>query len=122
MTKKDYSQALATASEVARNHEGDCKGHAVYLAALARARGIPARVAAGLVYMPQSQAFGGHMWTEVYVAGRWIGLDGTLAKGGIGGGHLQLTHSPMAGAAAYNILFPVMQIVGRLKVEVLDWE
>jgi hypothetical protein len=122
VTKKDYSQALATASEVARNHEGDCKGHALYLAALARARGIPARVAAGLVYVPQSQAFSGHMWTEVYVAGRWIGLDGMLAKGGIGGGHLQLTHSPMAGAAAYNILFPVMLIVGRLKVEVLDWE
>ena len=122
VTMKDFSQALATASEVARNREGDCKGHAVYLAALARARKIPARVAVGLVYMPQSQTFGGHMWTEVYVAGRWIGLDGTLAKGGIGGGHLQLTHSPLAGAAAYNVFFPVMQVVGRLKVEVLDWE
>ena len=122
VTKKDFSQALATASEVARNREGDCKGHAVYLAALARARKIPARVAMGLVYMPQSQTFGYHMWTEVYVAGRWIGLDGTLAKGGIGGGHLQLTHSPMAGAAAYNSFLPVMQVVGQLKLEVLDWE
>ena len=122
VTKKDFSQALATASEVARNREGDCKGHAVYLAALARAREIPARVAIGLVYMPQSQAFGYHMWTEVYVKDRWIGLDGTLAKGGIGGGHLQLTHSPLAGAAAYNSFLPVMQIVGQLKVEVLDSE
>ena len=122
VTTKDFSQALATASEVARNREGDCKGHAVYLAALARARKIPARVAMGLVYMPQSQTFGYHMWTELYVAGRWIGLDGTLAKGGIGGGHLQLAHSPLAGAAAYNSFLPVMQVVGRLKVEVLDWE
>jgi transglutaminase-like putative cysteine protease len=122
VTMKDFSQALATASEVVRNREGDCKGHAVYLAALARARKIPARVAVGLVYMPQAQTFGCHMWTEVYVAGRWIGLDGTLAKGGIGGGHLQLTHSPLAGAAAYNVFFPVMQVVGRLKVEVIDWE
>ena len=122
VTMKDFSQALATASEVARNREGDCKGHAVYLAALARARQIPARVAVGLVYMPRSQAFGGHMWTELYVAGRWIGLDATLAKGGIGGGHLQLTHSPMAGAAAYKVFFPVMLVVGRLKVDVLDWE
>ncbi len=122
VTMKDYSQALATASEVARNREGDCKGHALYLAALARARKIPARVAVGLVYMPQSQTFSGHMWTEVYISGRWIALDGTLAKGGIGGGHLQLTHSPMAGAAAYNVLFPLMQVVGRLKIEVLDGE
>ena len=122
VTMKDFLQALATAAEVARSREGDCKGHAVYLAALARARKIPARVAVGLVYMPQAQTFGCHMWTEVYVAGRWIGLDGTLAKGGIGGGHLQLTHSPLAGAAAYNVFFPVMQVVGQLKVEVLDWE
>ena len=122
VTTKDFSQALATASEVAQNREGDCKGHAVYLAALARARGIPARVAIGLVYMPRSRSFGYHMWTEVYVRGRWIGLDGTLAKGGIGGGHLQLTHSPLAGAAAYNSFLPVMQVVEQLKVEVLDWE
>jgi len=122
VTMKDFSQALATASEVARNREGDCTEHAVYLAALARARKIPARVAIGLVYMPQSQTFGYHMWTEVYVTGRWIGLDGTLAKGGIGGGHLKLTHSSLAGAAAYNSFLPVMLVVGRLKVEVLDWE
>jgi transglutaminase-like putative cysteine protease len=122
VTMKDFTQAFATAAEVAANREGDCKGHAVYLAALARARKIPARVAAGLVYMPQSQTFGCHMWTEVYVAGRWIGLDGTLAHGGLGGGHLQLMHSPLAGAAAYNIFFPVVLVVGRMKVEVLDWE
>ena len=122
VTMNDYSPAFATASEVARNREGDCKGHAVYLAALARARKIPARVAAGLVYLPQKQAFSGHMWTELFISGRWIGLDGTLAKGGIGGGHLALTHSPLAGAAAYNAFLPVMQIVGQLKLEVLDWE
>ena len=122
VTISDYSQAFATASEVARNREGDCKGHAVYLAALARARKIPARVAAGLVYIPRSQAFGYHMWTEVYVGGRWIGLDATLARGGIGGGHLELAHTPLAGVAAYNSFFPVMQVVGRLKVEVLDWQ
>ena len=53
VTMKDFSQALATASEVARNQEGDCKGHAVYLAALARARKIPARVAVGTgLYAP----------------------------------------------------------------------
>ena len=122
VTIKDFSQALATASEVARSHEGSCKGHAVYLAALARARKIPARVAVGLVYMPQARSFGYHMWTEVYIAGRWIGLDGTLAKGGLGGGHLELSHSPLAGAVAYNSFLPVMLVVGRLKVEVLDWQ
>ena len=42
ITKKDYSQAFATAAEVAKLREGDCTEHAVFLAALARARGIPA--------------------------------------------------------------------------------
>jgi hypothetical protein len=122
VTMKDFSQALATAADVARSKEGDCTEHAVYLAALARARNIPARVAIGLVYMPQAQTFGYHMWTELYIAGRWIGMDATLAKGGIGGGHLRLTSSPLAGAAAYNSFLPVMQVIGRLKVDVIDWQ
>jgi hypothetical protein len=116
--QKDFTQAFATAAEVARTREGDCTEHSVYLAALARARGIPARVAIGLVCV--SGTLGYHMWTEVYVDGRWIAVDGTLAKGGIGAGHLKLTQSSLAGAAAYSSFLPVVQVIGRLKVEVLD--
>src|SRR6185369_1750667 len=47
---KNFSTAFATAAEVARSLEGDCTEHAVLLAALCRARQIPARVAVGLVY------------------------------------------------------------------------
>jgi transglutaminase-like putative cysteine protease len=122
ITVVDFSQAFATAAEVAGSHRGDCKGHAVYLAALARAQKIPARVVVGLVYMPQPNTFGGHMWTEVYVGGRWVGLDGTLGKGGIGGGHLQLGHSPMSGVDAYNVFYPVIQVVSGLHIKILDSE
>ncbi len=122
MKEVDFSQAFATAAEAAQSRVGDCKAHAVYLAALARARGIPARVAVGLVYMPQSETFGGHMWSEVYIGGRWIGLDGTLGKGGIGGGHLKLSHSSLAGVTAYDAIYSMLQIMGRLKIQVLDSE
>ena len=129
MTVVDFSQAFATAAEVAQTRLGDCKGHAVYLAALARSLKIPARVVVGLVYMPPSksadpkpQTFGGHMWTEVYIGGRWIGLDATLGKGGIGGGHLQISHSSMAGVASYDVFYPVLKILDGLKIEVLDYE
>ena len=123
MNKEEFfSQAFATAAEAAKNRKGDCKAHAVYLAALARALKIPARVAVGLVYVPQAEAFGGHMWTEVYVGGRWIGLDGALGKGGIGGGHLQLSHGSMAGVAPYDVLLSMLQVIGRLKIEVLGSE
>ena len=90
------------------------------LAALARARGIPARVAIGLVYMEGRQAFGYHMWTEVYIDGRWIPIDGTLAQGGIGAGHLTIAHTNLEGTSAYSTFLPVVQILGRLSIEVID--
>jgi hypothetical protein len=120
--EKDFSQAFATAAEVAENPVGDCTEHAVLLAALARARGIPARVAMGLVYMQGKGSFGYHMWTEVHVNGRWIPLDATLGRGGIGAAHLKLAHSSLKGASAYSSFLPVIQVIGRLKIEVLEVE
>ena len=90
------------------------------LAALVRARGIPARVAIGLVY--QDQKFLYHMWDEVYLGGRWIPLDATLAQGGIGAAHLKLAHSNLEGASAYASVLPVAQVAGRLKIELLEVE
>jgi hypothetical protein len=116
----DFTQAFQTAAEAARTRRGDCKAHALYLTALARARGIPARVATGLLYLPQSQGFAYHMWTEVYVGKRWIALDAVLGQGGTGAGHLQLSHSNMAGAAAYASLLAVVQVIGQLRLELLD--
>lgn len=49
--QKDLTTAFASASEVARTRAGDCTEHAVLLAALLRARAIPARVCHGLVYV-----------------------------------------------------------------------
>ena len=114
--KKDFSQAFATAAEVARSLEGDCTEHAVLLAALARVQGIPARVAMGLVYVERERAFMYHMWTEVYVDGRWIGLDGTLALGGLGAGHLKLSHSNLQGVSPYSSFLPVVQVMGQLSI------
>ncbi|MEN6406211.1 MAG: transglutaminase domain-containing protein [Thermoguttaceae bacterium] len=118
--RKDFSQAFATAAEVARSHEGDCTEHAVLLAALCRACGIPARVAFGLVYMEGGQAFGYHMWTEVYIDRRWIPIDGTLALGGIGAAHLKIAHTNLKGASAYSAMLPVVKMLGHLKIRVTD--
>jgi hypothetical protein len=125
MDKQDFfSQAFATAAEAAKTHKGDCKAHAVYTAALARALKIPARVAVGLVYVqkPKSQAFGGHMWTEFYIGGRWIGLDATLGHGGIGGGHLKVSQSSLAHMSGLDFMLSMLKVIGRLKIEVLDSE
>jgi hypothetical protein len=122
ITLKNYSQAFASAAEVLETREGDCTENAVLLAALCRAQNIPARVAIGLVYITASQEFGYHMWTEVYIDKHWIPIDATLAKGGIGAAHLQLAHSSLKGASAFSSFLPAVQVVGRLKIEVVEAE
>ena len=120
VSKKDFTQAFATALDVAKTRQGDCSEHAFLLVALARAKGIPARVAFGLVYMPQMQAFGYHAWSELYIDERWIPLDATLGRGGIGAGHLKLGHSNLKGTSAFSSFLPVVQVIGRLKIEVVQ--
>ena len=121
ITTKNFVHVFDSAAEVARTHEGDCTEHAVFLMALARAQGIPARAAVGLVYVPSEQAFGYHLWAEVYVAGRWIPVDGTLALGGIGAGHLKVTDTDLKTTSAQSTAFlPVAQILGQLSIEVID--
>jgi transglutaminase-like putative cysteine protease len=51
ISSKHLSTAYASASETARTGSGDCTEHAVLLAAVLKARSIPARVCHGLVYV-----------------------------------------------------------------------
>jgi transglutaminase-like putative cysteine protease len=116
---KNFSQALATAADVAANLEGDCTEHAVLLAALCRVRKIPARVAIGLVYFRQAQGFAYHMWTEAWIKDRWIPLDATLGRGGIGAAHLKIRHSSMEGTDALSAFLPVLELMGKLELQIV---
>ncbi len=120
--RPNYSQAFATAADVADQGEGDCTEHAVLLAALCRSRGIPARVSIGLIYISAAQGFGYHMWNEVWIDGRWIPLDATLAHGGIGAAHLKLADSSLRGTTAFSTFLSVSQVIGQLKIEILEVE
>lgn len=117
---KSYTQAFDSAVDVLRSGRGDCTEHAVLLAALCRARGIPARVAMGLVYRDQKFLY--HLWTEAFFDGRWVPLDATLAQGGIGAAHLKIAHSSLESRSAYVSLLPVVQVAGKLKIEILEAE
>lgn len=123
LRKKNFSTALASAAEVAKNMEGDCTEHAVLLAAMLRAQNLPSRVAVGMVYIPSRSSFGGHMWTEVFLDNRWIPLDATLGKGGIGAGHIKLTDSSLAdnAPAPLTIFLPLLQSMGKLSIEVIEY-
>jgi Transglutaminase-like superfamily len=119
---KNYLKAFSTAVEVAESREGACTQHAVLLAALARARGIPARVEIGLIYVEDHPGFAFHMWNEVWIGDRWIPLDATRGLGGIGAAYLKLADSSLQGEAAYTCFLPVSQVIGQAKIEILDAE
>ncbi len=118
ITEKDFTTALATAAEVARSRQGDCSEHAVLLAALLRARQIPARVVVGLVYVPPLAAFGYHMWNEAWIDGGWLPLDATQGQGGTGVGHIKLADDDLGAANAATSFLPVVQVMGRLEIAV----
>jgi transglutaminase superfamily protein len=119
---KSFSQAFATASQVARSLEGDCTEHAILLVALCRARRIPARCAFGLIYFEPLQGFAFHMWTEVWIADQWIPLDATLGQGGIAADHLKLGDTSLSGQSALADLLAVMNAFGRLELKLLAVE
>lgn len=123
LKKKNFSTLLASAAEVAKDLSGDCTEHAVLLAAMARAKGIPSRVAVGLVYVDKLSSFGGHMWTEVNINGVWYPLDATLGQGGIAADHLKFADSSFSGkngASPLATFLPLVTVLGKIEITVKD--
>lgn len=126
LSRKNLGSALASASEAARTRSGDCTEHAVLLAALLRAQGIPSRVVAGLVWCDQfagkKDVFGWHLWTQALVDGRWIDLDATLppGKGLFHPGHIALAATALSDPAGDPSWATLLAALGNLQVEVLD--
>jgi transglutaminase-like putative cysteine protease len=115
--------ALVPASRLARELRGDCRAYAILTAALCRAAGIPARTALGLVYVEREgtgPAFGFHMWTEVCLGGRWIGLDGTLGQGGVGACHIKIADHSWYATRSLTPMLPVDRVLGRIHLEVVS--
>jgi len=119
VARKDFSQAFASASEVAADATGDCTEHAVLLAALLRGHGIPTRVAAGLVYLEtrEGPVMGYHMWDLAYVDDGWLALDATLGEGTAAADRIALVTSDLASGNEYGCLLPVLSVLGQIRLE-----
>lgn len=126
---KSMNVGFATAAEVARTLEGDCTEHAVLCCALARAKGLPARVVVGLVYLPPDErapvtgktgVFGYHMWTEVLVGpDRWMPIDAAI--GAWDATHIALGKSDLSDLnPVVDLTIPTLEVLGKLKIEVLE--
>jgi hypothetical protein len=117
LLEKKPTVSLPSAREVLRTKIGDCNEHTVLYVAMARAAGIPSRIAAGLAYV--RGAFYYHAWPEVYLAdepggGLWLPVDPTFNQFPADGTHLRLTRG---GLDAQAVILP---LIGRLRIEVLD--
>jgi transglutaminase-like putative cysteine protease len=119
--KGSYEVAFATADEVARTCEGDCSEMGVLCAAMCRAVGIPSRVCFGLVYDPNNPGFGGHLWSEVYLDGRWETCDPTSVTHILNAAHIKVADYSLAGVLNPDELTAVRRVfAGRMKVEILE--
>ena len=105
-----------------RTKVGDCNEHTVLYVAMARASGIPARIAVGLVFIRGTQgAFYYHAWPEVYLdeggkRGLWLPVDPTLNQFPADGTHIRLVRGGLDQQAA------IVPLIGRLRMTVLDLE
>jgi len=117
-------EALATADHVARTLEGDCTEYSMLATAMCRAEGVPSRTAIGLIYadVKKEPCFAFHMWTEVWIKGRWIPIDATLGKGYVGATHLKITDHSWHDERTMTPIFPVIRVVGRVSIDVLSAE
>ena len=105
--------------EVAQSKQGDCSEAAVLTAAMCRAIGIPAKVAAGVAYVEDFagiQGFGAHAWVEAYVGGKWVGLDAAFkgtGRGGYDAGHIAMA----IGNGNPEDFFSLVNIIGQFKID-----
>jgi hypothetical protein len=123
--KIDTTAAFAPAGQVAQTLRGDCRQYGMLTAAMCRAAGVPSRTALGVVYLEDragkpNLAF--HMWTEVWIKGRWIAIDATLGKGGIGAGHIKVTDASWHDAQSLTPFLPLLRVLDKLSVTVVQAE
>jgi transglutaminase-like putative cysteine protease len=117
LLEKKPTISLPSAREVLRTRVGDCNEHASLYVALARAAGLPARLAVGLVHL--LGAFYYHAWVEVFIEesaghGRWIAVDPTFNQFPADATHLRLARGNLEQQSA------ITAAIGKLSIDVLE--
>ncbi|MBC2595295.1 transglutaminase family protein [Ruficoccus amylovorans] len=129
ITDKNLSVGFATASEVARDPQGDCSEHAVLLAAVGRVWGIPSRAVAGLVYLPRMRmadgqfaenVMGYHMWTQFYLGGQWVDFDAALDESECSPTRLALMASSLQETSMAELGLELLDLIGQINVEIVS--
>lgn len=105
--------SLPDAISTIENRAGDCNEHAVLMAALSRAAGIPAKIESGLVYL--NGRFYYHAWNLLYL-GRWVAVDPLFGQI-----PADVTHIRFSSGDPKEQL-DLMGIIGKVKLKVIDYK
>ncbi len=105
--------SIPSAVEVLNQMVGDCNEHTTLYVALARAAGIPARMAAGIVYL--RDGFYYHAWPEVWL-GEWTAVDPTFNQFPADSTHVRFVTGNLDRQSE------ILKLVGKLKVDVLEYK
>ena len=109
--RKEITVGVPSALATLRSRVGDCNEHTQLYVALARAAGIPARVAAGLAYLYGKFYY--HAWPEVWLE-RWVAVDPTFGQFPADAAHLRFTVGGLGRQAE------LLRLMGALHVDVLS--
>ena len=107
---KEITLSIPSATQVLEARQGDCNEHTVLYVALARALGLPARTAVGLVHV--NGRFYYHAWPEVWLE-EWVAMDPTLGQVPADAAHLRF----LIGGLARQV--DLVRLIGKLRLEVI---
>ncbi len=106
---KAVTLSVPNALDVLRTRTGDCNEHTQLYVALARAAGIPARIATGLAYV--GGKFYYHAWPEIWLSD-WVAVDPTFGQFPADASHLRFV---VGGLARQTQL---LRLIGALHIDV----
>jgi len=109
--EKAPTVGMPTALQALESKKGDCNEHATLFTALARAAGLPSRVAAGLVYL--DGAFYYHAWSEVWL-GQWVSVDPVFHQFPADATHIKFVEGGPEEQTA------LLRIIGQVGMEILE--
>lgn len=87
---------LRDAEDILKTGEGVCRDHAILMATLLRASGIPTKLASGIVYF--DGAFYYHAWVEIWTGKVWLAMDSTRPSRAVDATHVKIGQGTVGSA------------------------
>ncbi len=103
---------IRSSTEVLDAKAGVCRDYAVLYTALARAAGIPTKIATGMIYW--KDGFYYHAWAESFV-GEWVPMDATLSSAFVDATHIKLAEGDT------DAMYKMVKAVGLAKAEIVEY-